>query len=86
MADEAGLSLQEYWQQIIEACYLREDEPVKKWRQVQQEIEEIKDKLDALQIETLHIKGDDADLHVKIGENRKWLSGGVKNILSVVQV
>lgn len=82
MADEAGLSLQEYWQQIIEACYLREDEPVKKWRQVQQEIEEIKDKLDALQIETLHIKGDDADLHVKIGENRKWLSGGGKNIPS----
>lgn len=82
MADEAGLSLQEYWEQIIEACYLREDEPVKKWRQVQQEIEEIKDKLDALQIETLHIEGDDADLHVKIGENRKWLSGGGKNIPS----
>jgi aminopeptidase len=82
MADEAGLSLREYWEQIIEACYLREEDPVRKWRQVQQQIEEIKDKLDALQIETLHIKGDDADLHVKIGENRKWLSGGGKNIPS----
>jgi aminopeptidase len=55
MADEAGLSLEEYWEQIIEACYLREDDPVAKWKAVQQEIERIKDKLDALQIETLHI-------------------------------
>jgi aminopeptidase len=35
-----------------------------------------------LQIETLHIKGNDADLHIKIGEHRKWLSGGGKNIPS----
>jgi aminopeptidase len=82
MADEAGLSLEEYWEQIIEACYLREEDPVAKWKAVQQEIERIKDKLDALQIETLHIKGEDVDLHVKIGENRKWLSGGGKNIPS----
>jgi aminopeptidase len=82
MADEAGLSLEEYWEQIIEACYLREENPVLKWKTVQEEIEKIKDKLDALQIEKLHIKGDDVDLHVKIGEHRKWLSGGGKNIPS----
>src|SRR6185295_6098549 len=75
MADEAGLSLEEYWEQIIEACYLRENDPVMKWKAVQKEIEEIKDKLDVLQIEKLHIKGDDVDLHIQIGENRKWLSG-----------
>ncbi|HTM94038.1 MAG TPA: aminopeptidase [Flavisolibacter sp.] len=82
MADEAGLSLNEYWEQIIEACYLREDDPVTKWKKVQTEIEEIKDKLDALAIDTVHIKGDDVDLHIKIGEHRKWLSGGGKNIPS----
>lgn len=82
MADEAGLSLEEYWEQIIEACYLREDDPVTKWKQVQQEIETIKDKLDVLPIDTLHVKGEDVDLHITIGENRKWLSGGGKNIPS----
>ncbi len=82
MANEAGLSLEEYWDQIIEACYLREDDPVKKWKTVQKEIEDIKDKLDALEIEKLHIKGDDVDLHVQIGAHRKWLSGGGKNIPS----
>ena len=82
MADEAGLSLEEYWEQIIEACYLREKDPVTKWKQVQTEIEEIKDKLDGLEIEKLHIKGDDVDLHIRIGAHRKWLSGGGKNIPS----
>lgn len=82
MADEAGLSLDEYWEQIIEACYLREDDPVTKWKAVQKEIEDIKDKLDSLKIEKLHIKGEDVDLDIQIGENRKWLSGGGKNIPS----
>jgi aminopeptidase len=82
MADEAGLSLEEYWQQIIDACYLREEDPVSRWKQVQQEIEAIKNQLDALQIERLHLKGDDVDLTVQIGPNRKWLSGGGKNIPS----
>ena len=82
MADEAGLSLEDYWEQIIEACYLREDDPVSKWQQVQKEIEEIKDQLDALAIDTLHITGADVDLQITLGEHRKWLSGGGKNIPS----
>lgn len=82
MAAEAGLSLEEYWEQIIEACYLREEDPVGKWKKVQQEIERIKNKLDNLQIEKLHIKGEDVDLNIQIGAHRKWLSGGGKNIPS----
>jgi aminopeptidase len=82
MAEEAGLSLEAYWEQIIEACYLREEDPVSKWMAVQKEIEEIKEKLDALELDTLHIKGEDVDLHIRVGEHRKWLSGGGKNIPS----
>jgi aminopeptidase len=82
MADEAGLTLDEYWEQIIEACYLREDDPVAKWQQIQREIDEIKNKLDALEIEKLFIKGDGLDLEVKIGANRKWLGGTGKNVPS----
>lgn len=82
MAEEAGLTLEAYWEQIIEACYLREEDPVSKWKAVQKEIEEIKEKLDALAIEKLHIKGEDVDLHITLGEHRKWLSGGGKNIPS----
>ena len=82
MADEAGLTLKEYWNQIIEACYLREEDPVSKWKQIQFEIEEIKKKLDALEIEKLYIKGDGVNLEVLIGKNRNWLAGGGKNVPS----
>lgn len=82
MADEAGLTLKEYWEQIIEACYLREEDPVSKWKQVQAEIEAIKEKLDNLDIQKLYIKGEDVDLQIQIGKHRKWLSGGGKNIPS----
>jgi len=33
-----------------------------------------------LPIEKLFIKGDAVDLYLQIGDNRKWLSGGGKNI------
>jgi aminopeptidase len=82
MAEEAGLTLEDYWEQIIDACYLREADPVARWRKVQQEIEEIKHKLDALDIASVHVKGEDVDLVVQIGEHRKWLSGGGNNIPS----
>jgi aminopeptidase len=76
MADEAGLTLDEYWAQIIEACYLSEDDPVAKWRQVQAEIEEIKDKLDALQIEKLHIKGNDINLEIQVRQTSQMAKRG----------
>src|SRR6478752_296222 len=56
MADEAGLTLEDYWEQIIEACYLRVEDSVSKWKQIQNEINEIKTKLDDLEIEKLYIK------------------------------
>ena len=82
MADEAGITLEDYWTQIIEACYLREEDPVSKWKQIQNEINEIKTKLDDLEIEKLYIKGDGVDLEIKIGKNRKWLGGTGRNVPS----
>ena len=34
MAKEANLSEEEYWDQIIKACFLDEDDPVKKWKEI----------------------------------------------------
>ena len=55
MAKEAGLSLEEYRQEIIQACYLDTEDPIAKWQETIDGIETIKTKLDALPIETLHI-------------------------------
>jgi aminopeptidase len=81
-ADEAGLSLEDYWEQIINACYLRDEDPVLKWQQTNVEITEFVEKMNALQIEKVHVQGNDVDLHILIGQQRKWRGGGGANIPS----
>ena len=82
MAKEAGLSLEEYWQQIIKACFLDYDDPVTKWKKVSSEIEAIRAKLQSLPIKRLHIESADTDFWVTLGEKRKWKAGGGRNIPS----
>ncbi|MEX2006949.1 MAG: aminopeptidase [Candidatus Saccharimonadales bacterium] len=82
MAKEAGLSLEDYWQQIINACYLDQADPIAKWEATSAEVQRVAKKLTNLQIKTLHVKGQDVDLHINIGEKRQWLGGGGRNIPS----
>lgn len=82
MASEVGMSLEEYWDQIIEACFLKEDDPIAKWTEVNGMIEDYKDKLNALDMQWVHIEGEDADLKVQLGSDRQWLGGRGCNIPS----
>jgi aminopeptidase len=82
MAAEAGMSVEEYWEQIVHACFLDSDEPLARWREVGERLEETRRWLDSLQIERLHVEGEDADLWVKVGERRRWLGGRGRNIPS----
>lgn len=82
MADEVGMSLEEYWGEIVKACYLDDEKPAERWKALYGELYEIKGRLDALPIEKLHIEAADTDLWVGIGENRKWLGGSGRNIPS----
>lgn len=82
MAQEAGLSLKDYWKQINNACFLEEDDPVKKWKEVFSQINKIQKKLNVLKIETLHIAAKDTDLTIQMGEKRKWIGGSGRNIPS----
>jgi aminopeptidase len=82
MAAEAGLTEQEYWQQISDACFLDEADPIARWRDVTSQIASYIERLDALQIESLHVLGADVDLRIKLGEQRKWVGGSGRNIPS----
>ncbi|MDP2628867.1 MAG: aminopeptidase [Nanoarchaeota archaeon] len=82
VAKEAGLTLKEYWDEIIKACYLDEENPVEKWKEIISEIERVKDKLNSMKIEKLHIVAPETDLIVGLGENRKWMGGSGRNIPS----
>ncbi len=82
MAKEAGLTLQQCWQQVIKACYLDAVEPIKKWQSVSRKISLIKNKLNRLDIDQLHIKSQKTDFWVKIGSHRSWAGGSGHNIPS----
>jgi len=82
MAKEAKLSLKEYRNQIIKACYLDYKDPVVQWNKTSKYIEKIQKWLDKMKIEYIHVTWPDADLQVKIWADRKWLGGRWVNIPS----
>lgn len=82
MAKEAKLSEKEYWNQIIKACFLDEENPIKKWKEVYKEMTRAEKKLNALNVDKFHVEGPDVDLWISMGEKRKWVSGSGRNIPS----
>lgn len=82
LAQNAGLTLQEYTEQIIKACYLDFEEPEKKWQEIYESAMEIKNFLNSLQIETLHLESEKCDLYVTPGKKRRWVGISGHNIPS----
>ncbi len=82
MAAEARMSLEEYWQQIVKACFLEDADPIARWRSTGEQIDRFRDWLNSLPIDRLHVVGVDVDLWLTIGEKRLWLGGGGRNIPS----
>jgi aminopeptidase len=82
MADEVWLSLKEYWDQIIKACYLDYEDPISQWKKTFQAITKIKDRLNNLPIQRVKIKWKDVDLKIKIWTDRKRVGGWWRNIPS----
>jgi len=82
MAKEAGMSLEEYWEQIIKACYLDEADPIAKWKDTAKELERLRGELNKLEIDKLRIEAEGTDLIVGLGKHRQWLGGSGRNIPS----
>ena len=82
MAKEASISLKEYWEQIIKACFLNKADPILEWKKIYKKLEAYRRKLTSLPIKKLHIQGTDADLWISMGKKRRWMGGGGRNIPS----
>ncbi|MGH2913945.1 MAG: aminopeptidase [Solirubrobacteraceae bacterium] len=82
MAREAGLTVEEYWEQIVAACFLDDPDPAARWREVNEQITGHCARLNALPIERLHVQGEDIDLWLTLGERRRWIGGSGRNIPS----
>lgn len=82
MAKEANLTLHQAWNQVVKACFLNYTNPVEKWIRVSKRSDQIRKKLNKLEIVQVNIKSKDTDLNIIIGDHRQWLGGRGCNIPS----
>jgi len=82
MAKEAGLSEKTYWDQIIKACFLDSEHPIRTWKTLYKKLAGYQSRLNKLDVDKFHIKGKDVDLWISMGENRQWIGGRGANIPS----
>lgn len=71
LAQEAKMSLDEYFEFVEKACYLDLDDPVSKWLEIGKEQKRIAEILNGTK--KLHIVGNKTDIVFNV-ENRKWIS------------
>ncbi len=77
-----NLTHQQYWQQIIKACFLDKADPISHWKKITQLQKSILKKLNLLKIKSVHLTGKDMDLTINIGSDRLWQGGSGRNIPS----
>lgn len=75
MADEAGMTLEEYRDEIVKACYLDFDDPIAERKKTIAGIERIKNALNALPIDIIHVESEDADITFTLGKQRQRVGG-----------
>jgi len=72
LARKAKMSLKKYTQQIVQGCYLDKENPIAQWTEIYHQMNEIKKRLTSLPIRNLHIESAHVDLHITLGEKRRW--------------
>jgi len=82
LADQAGISLEQYTRQVIKACLLSKPDPVSEWRHIYDHARSIKKWLNSMKIKSLHIESDNIDLEITPGEKRQWIGISGRNIPS----
>lgn len=81
-ARQAKTSLIHYEDQIIRACYLDREDPVREWEAIHKSVGRIKKWLNSLAVKHLHIESKNIDLTITPGEKRKWAGVSGHNIPS----
>jgi aminopeptidase len=82
LADLAGLSLEEYTDQVRKACGLGAGTPVTQWKLFQKHAAEIVAWLNGLDIRSLRVQSERCDLLMAVGERRTWVALTGRNIPS----
>ena len=82
LAKKAGLSLRQYTNQIIKACYLDKPDPVGAWKSVFKDAAAIKKWMNSMDVEYYHVESGGIDLKIRPGDRRRWIGISGHNIPS----
>lgn len=82
MAAEAGVTLEEFWQVIIDACYLEDEDPVGAVRNGMKRSRDVAEQLNKLDIASVHVTGEHADLTVTFVPESKFVASSGGNVPS----
>ncbi len=82
LANSAGLTIEQYENEIIKACFLDKPSPVGSWESIYKKSSAVKEWLNALDILKLNVKSDSCDLTISLGDKRRWLGCSGHNIPS----
>jgi aminopeptidase len=82
LAKQAKLSLRQYANQVIRACYLDQADPVRAWKSIFKDAMTIKKWMNSMDVKHYHIESENTDLRIRPGEKRRWIGISGHNIPS----
>jgi aminopeptidase len=82
LAKRAGLTMRQYTNQIIKACYLDRGDPVQEWKTFYKEATAVKKWMNSMDVKHYHIQSEKIDLRITPGKRRKWVGISGHNIPS----
>jgi aminopeptidase len=82
LAKQAGLSVRQYANQIIKACYLDRENPVQAWKAIYNDAMVVKKWMNSMNVKYYHVESESIDLRITPGKHRKWIGISGHNIPS----
>jgi len=82
LAKRAHLTMKQYTNQIVRACYLDRDDPVGAWKQWFRQSLALKKWMNSMEVDYYHVQSKNTDLIVTPGKQRKWIGVSGHNIPS----
>jgi aminopeptidase len=81
-AKHAKLSLAEYTDQIVKACWLNRRDPVSQWQTIYKNAQKVKRWLNRMSVKHYHVESANIDLIITPGQQRRWIGLSGHNIPS----
>lgn len=82
LAENAGLSPEEYAAQIVRASYLDDADPVATWEEIFRQAHGVKEWLNSMDVDHYHVQSASTDLKIYPGQSRCWIGISGHNIPS----